>query len=83
MNRHNLKHNFASLEEENLYLRKKLVFLIKHSIYLADREEQSNNIQIDYQIQELRDIKNSRSWKITLPLRLLSKRLKGIKDGFR
>ncbi|EGR1088996.1 hypothetical protein [Vibrio cholerae] len=75
MNRNNI-HEFSSLEEENLYLRKKLDFLIEHSKYLADKEQQAHTFHLERQIQELRDIKNSRSWKITFPLRLLSKRLK-------
>ena len=67
------KPEFDSKSDEIAYLQNKITFLLSHSQHLADREINITNKhkhkQPNNQLKELRDIKNSRSWRITLPLR--------------
>ena len=73
---------FKSKEDEIDYLKRKISFLLDHSEKLADR---SSKISCDHnisQLKELQDIKNSRSWRITLPLREASRLLKMIRNRY-
>ena len=63
------KPEFRSLREENEYLREKIEFLLSHAESLAKGQIEYTHVQPNTQLKELRDIKNSRSWRITRPLR--------------
>ncbi len=64
---------FSSPEEEISYLKRKISFLLQHIETLADYEiDLHQPARIDDQLTELRNIQNSRSWRITRPLRELS-----------
>ncbi len=60
---------FSTPEEEIAYLRNKVAYLEKHAMELADFRSFEKTHYQHAQLQELLDIKNSRSWKITRPLR--------------
>lgn len=64
---------FSSLNDENAYLRAKIEFLLSHSEYLARGLTLDPRSQSTVELKELRDIKNSRSWRITRPLREASR----------
>ena len=66
-------HYFSSLIEENEYLKRKINFLLLHAEQLADRDMVQGMENLNFQLIELRDIKNSKSWKLTRPLRKLSR----------
>lgn len=66
------KPEFISLSEENEYLKEKIKFLLSHAEYLAKGYIENTHAQPSAQLKELRDIKNSRSWKITRHLRQIN-----------
>jgi hypothetical protein len=67
------KPEFRSLREENEYLSGKIEFLLSHAESLAKGQIEYTHVQPNTQLKELRDIKNSRSWRITRPLREASR----------
>lgn len=67
---------FSSSSDEIEYLRNKVGFLLKISREFADSEYFINEKLIDGALYELQNIKNSRSWIITKPLRDYNKFVK-------
>lgn len=82
-NKNVLDVSFGSLEQEIQYLNRKISFLLSHAEILASDNEMFKKEELALQIKELRDIKNSRSWKITRPLRQLNRIFKLFKKKLR
>jgi len=63
---------FKTPEDEVAYLKDKVSFLIEHAHMLADMDliKQVDSVKVD--LIELQNIKNSKSWRLTKPLRDLS-----------
>jgi hypothetical protein len=66
-------HYFTSSEEEVAYLKRKVFFLLSRVEQLADSGMAQSAATLSCQLKELRDIKNSISWRITRPLRELNR----------
>lgn len=63
---------FSSIQDELNYLRKKVAFLEAHAVGLVDLSTPFREHFTNSQLKELSDIKCSRSWRITRPLRQFS-----------
>lgn len=64
---------FPSPEAEIAYLREKVAYLVEHAHLLADADVMAGSEKTKEDLIELHQIKNSRSWKITKPLREMSR----------
>jgi len=67
---------FSSSDEKISYLEQKILFLLAHAEQLADRNITENLLNMNIQLKELQDMKNSKSWRITRPLREFNRILK-------
>lgn len=71
---------FPTRDEEIAYLKRKIDFLYSHAEQLAYRQVIDKTAQYTFQLKELKEIKNSRSWRITRPLRKANSLLRKLRD---